>query len=138
MCGEGVVVGEGDVGPVEDHDAGEDDDCDEEQSLLEKLHGKQGSRCGSGGGNFAWFGGLPRDAGLGGFALEGGLLGGRVAGFGGGTGVGVGGLARVFLVRGLFAEGLETGGLGAESADLLRGGFGDEVAHERNFIADGD
>ena len=41
----------------------------------------------------------------------------------------MGGLGGVVEFGGLFAEGLEPGRLGAESADLLRGGFGDEVAH---------
>ena len=73
---------------------------------------------------------------LGGFALEGSLAGWGVGGFCGRASVGVSGLVSVIEAGRLFAEGLEPGRPGAESADLLRGGFGDEVAHEGNFIAD--
>lgn len=66
---------------------------------------------------------------LGGFALEGGLLGGSLVGFRGGACVGVGGFGLVVELGGFFAESLEPGSLGAESADLLCGGFGDEVVH---------
>ena len=66
---------------------------------------------------------------LSGFALEGSFAGRGVGGFCGGACVGVGGLGGVVESGGFFAEGLEPGRLGAEAADLLRGGFGDEVAH---------
>lgn len=67
--------------------------------------------------------------GLGGFALEGGLAGGGFGGPGGGAGVGVGGFGAVVELGGFLAHGLQTGGFGAESADLLSAWFGDEIAH---------
>lgn len=41
----------------------------------------------------------------------------------------MGGLGGVVEPGGFLAEGLQPGSLGAESADLLRGRFGDEVGH---------
>lgn len=41
----------------------------------------------------------------------------------------MGGFALVVEPGCFFAQGLEPGCFGAESADLLRGGFGDEVVH---------
>lgn len=69
-----------------------------------------------------------------GFALEGGFSGGGVVGPCGWAGGAVGGLGGVLEASSFFAEGLEPGGLGAESADLLRGRLGNEVAHEGDFI----
>ena len=74
---------------------------------------------------------------LSGFALEGSLAGWSVAGFCGGARGVLSGLCGVFEASGFFAECLETGRLGAESADLLSVRFGDEVAHVGILSGDG-